>query len=252
MDLQPLNLDLIIMLNNTIIILCFIIMITEPIKKETVQSTDSNSQLFIKDWLSNRSNIFTDNVNTYDAINNNGFKDPLLQQKANGILEMQFRHMGKAGLLSTRVTGDDTNLDGAAGQFNKLTNSISIDKDINNIPLLDKTITHERTHSLRPYIQESVIGDLLKKHYVKDYSEFDKYRNNSGEIYARLMAFRKNNGLTPAKIVTKEDLQQWKKLLNKEDLGHYPKEFLLDLFNTVASNSTTKQMNGLMYTSNLT
>lgn len=200
-----------------------------------VQVSDSTSKVFINNWLINRSEQLKRNIQIYDSINTPNIKHDLSEKRINGILGNQLNNMNKSNIkLSNKL------LDGADGQFDKSTNSILINDNVPNKKdpyFLNKIITHERAHSLKPLPQEATISTLLEKHKVFNDSEESKYLNKSGEIYARLNAFRKKNNINPNRLINKKDLQLWKKELRYDELNTYPDSFLLDLFNIVAINN---------------
>lgn len=103
------------------------------------------------------------------------------------------------------------------------------------------TKIHERTHAtvglFSPILREvfGIVNDLKVRR-----KRIDPYYDDPQEIYARLMSFREKHNLDPTKVITKEDIDKWKKD-KVEDfflINRYPIDILLRLFNDVAQNTT--------------
>ena len=110
---------------------------------------------------------------------------------------------------------------------------------------------HEEAHSWQlPFLKQ--VSDIAKKYNINA----DKEKNFAKEIYSRLMTFRKDYDLDPAKKYTLDDVQQWKQMWRqkREDDGFgtnpmsesyhnhgllwdYSDNMVLDLVNGVASNN---------------
>jgi hypothetical protein len=206
---------------------------TEISKEQVVNSIDNKSKDFITSWLSNRKSILLQNIKSYDRTYPDGNIPTYEDSRINNILSSQTNNFNKSPINVVNKLSS-----GLYGEYDKKNNQISINKNIFNkgdSTLLNNTIFHERVNSLRPMPQEVAINELKQKHSIYNYTEDAEYTNRSGEIYARLMTFRKENNLTPFHVVTPENLKDWKGKLKNADLSQYSSKFLLDLFNTVAS-----------------
>lgn len=207
-------------------------------RKEVLENTDKKSKQFLTNWLSNRKSILKNNVSAYRSLRYPGVKYTDLDKDTDDVLNYQLKNMNNTSANISSYLSKD-----GSGEFNKKNNTILIDNSVagkTDNSLLDDVITHERTHSLKPVPQETIIGNLLKKYTLYEDTNRDKYINNNKEIYARLMTFRKRNNLTPNQTVTPENLKEWKSKLRHLEFNKYPKNLLLDLFNTVADNTKNK------------
>jgi len=210
-----------------------------PLNKETLASSDNKTKQFLAYWLSKREKPLVANIRTFDALHSP--KDAPLDYSSQRFqieLGRQLDAMNKAGIaISNKLPNH------LRGEFDKGKGVISLNERLNP-DLIDKTIVHERSHSLKPYPQEAAIKKLMEDHRVyPSEDEQGKYLDQPGEIYSRMMMFRQANGLKPEQEVTKDDLKQWKGGLFKDELSRYPTKFLLDLFNLIALNQNQSQDN---------
>lgn len=209
--------------------------------EENLTQVDGNSQGFLSSWLPARSGILKKNIQAYTTLAT-GKTSEVSDEAVEGALFSQLTNM-----RNVVVKPDKTLPAGINGKYDRNNYSISIRNTLvgsKNDATLEDLTTHERTHSLRPLPQEATI-----KSFMTDNMVTDPYLDKPSEIYARLMTARKKLGIDPSKIVTSDDLKQWTGVLKDYDLHRYPKDFLLNLFNNVAENSTTKKsLTGLLYT----
>lgn len=110
--------------------------------------------------------------------------------------------------------------------------------------ILGDSAVHETAHGLgRGKPQEKVIQNRK----IRPVSgTVDPYLDSATEIYSRLQEFRNDRKVDPLKIITKEDIDTWKKDTKSPDydlLNRYSDEDLLFLFNDVAQKSAVVPAN---------
>ena len=221
---------------------------TEIPSEPKLQNVDANSKIFITNWLLNRKAILKENLKSFYIENQkitgkdeSQLKDDYLNTSVDGDLLRQVNRMNKTSISSRDILERDD-----IAEFDKQNKKIIVSNNIvkGQEEFLSNVVIHERTHSLMPVPQENAIKQLLDKHDVIKNNYYNKTPldlDSKGEIYARLMAFRKENNLTPSHIVTGDNLKTWKKELKSNRLNQYPTNFLLDLFNTIASNDPVQE-----------
>ena len=126
-----------------------------------------------------------------------------------------------------------------------------------------RTIFHEKVHILSHANNEaaysgdnSLLQDKFESSplmriygYTKDNKYLlpiykkDDYFDDKGEIYSRLMEFRRANKLLPTDYQDKKKIDEWRNsgLLKIFDLDRYDDNFLLYLFNKLAQNNSSSQ-----------
>lgn len=108
----------------------------------------------------------------------------------------------------------------------------------------DTTPTHEYAHSYSHLFLNSQLTPIMNKYEIP----VDEYINNPDEIYSRLMELRKTYKLDPSKKYSIDDVKNMRMIntltgekgFNILDNKSFSDEFILDLFNNVASTDTTK------------
>lgn len=168
----------------------------------------------------------------YDIGTDKGERDYLKSDLGNLISEKYSRDFKKPISVKDALSYESYLSKGA---FSPFTNSILINDGYKD---KDNTILHEKTHSLRAIPQYDKINKIIipgnseKKLKVP----YDSYLDNSGEIYSRLMEFRKSNNLNPLKTYKKLDIQKLKQSGKDFDiLNRYTDEQVEQLLNNVAS-----------------
>lgn len=104
------------------------------------------------------------------------------------------------------------------------------------------TRIHERTHSmvtdpLLNDIDNGLRDSINNKLQLNKNIENDTYWDDPNEIYSRMNEFRYKSGLKGSDKVTKEFLNENRKLLEDKGLDRYTDESLLKLFNEIADNN---------------
>jgi hypothetical protein len=194
---------------------------------EAVKTADNNSKQFITAWLFDRKPILKENIQAYDKTYSPGMPANDSDDRVDAVLNQQIKNMNKPPLEENNNLPTDIH-----GEYDAERRVI----DVANDGLMNRTVTHERTHALSPAPQQVAIKNLFLKYPAYRQREEDPYLNTSGEVYARLMAFRKENNLKPNQVVTLDDLKKWRMELKDNQLEQYSNSFLLDLFNTIAYN----------------
>lgn len=96
-------------------------------------------------------------------------------------------------------------------------------------------LTHEQSHASKAIPQEQRIQQILGGSNTGS----TDYLDRPTEVYSRLMELREANQLDPLKVWEKKDIKELRKTGTDYDiLNRYKDEDILDLFNTVADNST--------------
>lgn len=208
---------------------------------DNLPTKDTESKSFITNWLNGRGSILTDNIKTFDSIHNPSVPLDYSNERLQSELNRQFSTMNKSSIgVNNSMANNEY------GKYDKEKFSISVNSKLKNEDLFDRTIVHERTHSLKPYPQRAAIGKLIdQSRFIQSDDSNDKYMDDPDEIYSRLMTFRKANNLKPDQVVTKEDIKSWRSLLKKDQLDRYPTNFLLQLFNTIAQNKLMENTIGI-------
>lgn len=193
---------------------------------------------WLENWLSKRKGLLNEN-----AIFAPG-RDPLTTQLSN-LYQTEYindPNLEDSGLYKSRDDNDES--------------SISIKQWIPD------TVVHEQTHALEPIPQVEAIRQLMANgdyspQEIKDFWKMMKespeevedyareaygkygqeYWDDPNEIYARRNAVLKRYGKDPNYKYTEKDLENMIDLLYDNDLDTYNDDFLLHLFNDIASNN---------------
>ena len=235
-------------------------------KPDALSQAASDNNYFIKNWLTQRSNIL--NQNTKDTqnfvqnwfykqgneLNNQLNKLNSVQTYSNGIKELP-NIDPTSPLLSNGLYSEsdgmylgrqaDGSFQTANGLYRPDLHQIYINP-LRNRDSQASTIIHERTHSLgltNPQVQ--AINKFQQKEFLREGQQGNKYNDTPWEIYARLMQFRHDNNIDPTKVWKAEEIQQLRDNIQGDSendiLQRYNDEFILHLFNDVAQNNSSLQ-----------
>ena len=151
--------------------------ISETIIKRSDGGDLTEAKEFVNDWNSKRSKQIDEN----------------LQSIGIPFLEDLYKKSLKRNVDTVELA--DINMpENALGAYHKILHKIDLETDDKDVKV------HEVSHSSRPRVQEAKIKQLkAARKFLKDGVVPDDYLDSNNEIYARLMALRKDLKLDPKK-----------------------------------------------------
>lgn len=100
----------------------------------------------------------------------------------------------------------DKSMEGKEGYFNPTHHYLVVRAD-SKLPV-DQIAAHELAHSTDPYFIIDTIDEYRKRRPILEINAIpDEYLDNSAEIYARLMQYRKAHNIDPNYKFTKQDIE---------------------------------------------
>lgn len=241
------------------------------------KSQDPNSIRWLANWLNNRRSQIWENMHHYDMTNNtynkpesekrgdirkDGFSVSYNSDVYNPILDtMLFRDAKRLAvnrkyysILNNAASAPEINVNTEEGDspyygivgmyvkpnyFNNTGHYIAYKGNQQ-----DRVKIHERTHAMNFKGAENKIRDLISE--INNFvPKPDKYLDSPEEVYARLNEYRFDTKLSPSKVIDKKYLDTHREQLKKHSLSRYSDDFLMRLFNEVAVNTTSKDVNGI-------
>lgn len=220
---------------------------------------ESIAQDEINRQMQNLNSVNEFEMSTNPALFKSSFSD---KQNKKHLEDVYNRYVDRENNTAALTNEDLSNLSiFFKGAYSPKNHVINYEEDPKN-----NIIIHERTHSLRPFPQESTIhllkydnpeATFMKGDFGNIYNkdiEKDSYLDDASEIYSRLMEFRYMNKLDPKKIYNKSDIQRMRNsntIYDPDILNRYNDDYVERLLNKVAYNKINNEQQLLaMNTSN--
>lgn len=212
---------------------------------------------WLNNWLMNRTKQMVENIDAYsdqyhygssaDRIHVSPFFFQNKEKNAAKIIQEQLQYANNTPIYDYREPwiASDKNIpnrqkflklnSGVQGAYH---NEYNKPRTISISPIAtdQSVILHELSHATQDKysIQTSKISDILQK-YKDQNNQYHKYYDNPDEVYSRMNQFRYDNGLKPEDIITKEQIEQWKKSsIDNNFIKRYSTNTLEELLNSVA------------------